>query len=233
MTRAEGPARGPGRTPPSAPRLVVATCLLAVVLAACSGTEPLSGTVLTSSEPAPPFELRDQFGRSVALGDYRGLVVVLTFLYTYCPDICPALTSRLQKTHQMLGDDADQVAFVAVSVDPGRDTVERAYTYSQDWDMLHKWAFLTGDEQQLSTIWASYYIDPSIDQAKEGRADAAHTDASQQGAVDARAQAVAARYEVNHSAPVYVIDRRGLMRVLFTPPLDTDGLVHDIRALLD
>ena len=233
MSESRGPAKASDRANLSMFWVVAAACVLAAATTACSTTETLLGTVLSSQEPATPFELRDQFGQPVALADYSGRVVVLTFLYTYCPDICPVATSRLQEAHRMLGDDTDQVAFVAISVDPGRDTVERAYDYSQDWDMLNKWAFLTGDEPELSRIWEAYYIDPDIDHGGESKSGTAHIDESKQGAVGSLQQPVSAGYEITHSAPVYVIDRRGRMRVLFTPPLDPNELVHDIRLLLD
>lgn len=211
----------------------VAACLLVVVTAACSRQDAMVGTVLSSSEPAAPFELRDQFGEPAALADYSGQVVVLTFLYTYCPDICPAATHRLRQTHELLGDDDDRVEFVAISVDPARDTVERAHAYSQDWGMLERWAFLTGDEQELSPIWEAYYVDPTIDRESEAGAGTAQVNGSPKGAADSLRRAVQARYEISHSAPVYLIDRQGLMRVLFTPPLEPDDIAHDIRVLLD
>ena len=137
--------------------------LLGFVPAACSGLEPtFRGTVLTSNSPAPPFELENQFGQRVSLSDYKGEVLLLTFLYTSCPDICPLTTSHLRDAHEMLGDDADGVDFVAISVDPERDTVEEAYSYSQKWGMTDTWDFLVGERQQLSPIWKAYYLDPAI-----------------------------------------------------------------------
>ena len=213
--------------------VAVAAGLLALVLAACSTTEPALGTVLESSSPATPFELRDQFGHPVNLAGYRGKVVALTFLYTYCPDICPIVAAHLQQAHRKLGDDADQVAFVAVSVDPARDTVERAYAYSEKCDMLNSWAFLVGGEEELAPIWKAYYIDPAVDD-RAGDGSATETrDASQRSGVDALRQGLVPRYNVVHSAPVYLIDREGLMRVLFTLPFEPDDLVHNIRLLLD
>ena len=214
--------------------VAIMVSLLAVSLSACSGTEPMLGTVLDPAGPAPLFELRDQFGQPVALADFKGKVVVLTFLYTYCDDICPIVTSHLQRTYESLRADASEVAFVAISVDPSRDTVERAHAYSQEWGMLDRWAFLVGDEEQLSPIWKAYYIDPTVDDRPLGGASATgQGSGAKHGSVDALRQEMAARYQVTHSAPVYLIDREGLMRVLFTLPLDPDELVHDIALLLD
>ena len=194
----------------------------------------MRGTVLMASDPAPRFELQDQFGRPVALADYDGKVVALTFLYTSCRDICPVVTGHLKQTHEMLGDDVGRVGFVVVSVDPDRDDVQQAYAYSQQWDMLQKWAFLVGGQQELEPIWAAYYVDPIIDARSHGEdgEDAAHATGPQRGEDGALPDATASKYEISHSAPVYLIDRRGLFRVLFTPPLDPVDIAHDIKLLL-
>ena len=124
---------------------VVAIALLVAGLIACSRDEPLVGTVLNPLDPTPGFQLTDQLGRPATLSDFEDKVVALTFLYTYCPDICPAATSQLKRAHDMLGEDADQVSFVAVSVDPERDSIQQAYEFSEKWGMLDKWSFLVGD----------------------------------------------------------------------------------------
>ena len=209
--------------------------LLSLPLSACAKTAPMLGTVLTSSDPAPSFRLSNQFGQPVKLADYRGKVVVLTFLYTYCPDICPIVTSHLRETYRMLGDDSRQVAFVAISVDPERDTVQRAHDYSEEWGMLEKWAYLVGDAEQLSSLWRAYYIGPAVDERvrNDQREAAAHSDVPHPASVEELGQNIAARYTVTHSAPVYLIDREGRMRVLFTLPFDPSALAHDVRLLLN
>ena len=211
----------------------LALAALAALFAACSGPPSLAGTVLSSSSPAPGFELRDQFGQPASLSDSMGRVVVLTFLYTHCPDICPIVTSHLRDAHRMLGDAADGVSFLAVSVDPERDTVERAHAYSEDWGMLNKWRFLTGSEAELSAVWSDYYIDPATVRGEHGGAEPGSGHSDRGGATDSLQSKIAARYNVVHSAPVYLIDREGAMRSLFTLPIDPAEIVHDVRLLLD
>ncbi len=216
----------------------VGAILLIIVLTACSSSpEEFLGTRLTSGDPATPFELTDQFGQTVSLSDYDGKVVLLTFLYTNCPDVCPIVTSQLRKTHEMLGDAANEVAFVAISVDPERDSVEEAHAFSDDWDMTDNWAFLVGDEEELSPIWKAYYLDPAIDAQSREDADDHAEDVSTQthdhDGVNAAGQDIENRYLVSHSTPVYLIDREGIMRVVSTPPLDIDILIHDIKLLVD
>ena len=210
--------------------LLVAAGLLA---AACSGPEPLAGTVLTASDPATPFKLTDQSGRPVSLADYRGKVVALTFLYTYCPDICPVVTSHLKEAREILGKDSSEVAFVAISVDPERDTVERAHVYSKECGLMDGWAFLVGDRERLSPIWKAYYVDATIDSSAHSDASgAAHVAGAPSGRVTTFSEEITTAYTLSHPAPVYLIDREGRLRVLFTLPFEPDDLVHDVRLLL-
>lgn len=214
--------------------LCVVACLLLLALAGCSRSEAFQGTVFTTPRPAAIFQLQDQFGRPFSLSDHRGRVVLLTFLYTSCPDVCPIVTSQLREVHQMLGQDAGRVSFVAVSVDPERDTVEAARAYSEKWDMLDKWTYAVGSREELSPVWAAYYVDPTVDEGQEQtpEKEASPTPTRQTGVAGLR-EDVLKEYQVAHSTPVYLIDQQGQTRVLFTPPLDTQALVHDIRLLLD
>ncbi len=142
---------------------LVAMSISVAAFIACSSPETFRGTELKARAPATSFTLTNQFSRSVSLDDYRGKVVLLTFLYTSCPDICPLTTSNIREAHELLGSDAKELAMVAVSVDPERDTVEDALDFSQHWQMADRWDFLTGRRAELERIWRAYYIDPSVD----------------------------------------------------------------------
>ena len=193
-------------------------------MAACAQDDRFRGTELTAGEPAPDFDLVDEHGRAASLADYGGKILLLTFLYTSCPDVCPAITADLREAHRLLDDDAAGVSIVAVSVDPARDTVESARRYSDRWEMTDRWDFLVGDEEELSRLWAAYYISVAVD------AESAEEDGKDGGgALDTLARD---SYLVTHSAPVYLIDAGGIRRVLFTSPFDPEDLAHDVRLLL-
>ena len=213
--------------------------LLLLTVMACSQATSFRGTELASADPAPTFRLTDQFGAAVGLADFSGKPVVLTFLYTNCPDVCPNVTETLRRTHELLGSDADQVEFLAVTVDPQRDSVERAHQYSQEKDMQHRWRFLVGSEEQLEPIWSAYWLDPVRDiRARERDPDG---DTHSEGEDDLRlkfetgtnADLLSSRYLLSHTAPVFLIDRNGYRRVVFANlSLDPGPLVHDIRLLM-
>ena len=217
---------------PSRPSVFVllAVSLFFAASIACSSTSPPRGTELTSGSIATGFQLTDQFGRSQSLSEHAGNVVLLTFLYTRCPDICPVVADHVREVHRLLDDRADEVSIVVVSVDPERDTVEAALEYSEARQMQGDWSYLVGTEEELRPVWEAYYVDPvRIDAAEDG-ADAGNGDVS---GVEALYQGVKLRYTVDHSAPVYLIDRAGVSRVLFTLPMDPADVVHDVRLLLN
>ena len=228
LARIGGPMPGSGLA-------LAASALLIIIVAACSGAAAFQGTTLDPG-PAPPFRLQDQYGESVALSDMSGKVVALAFLYTHCPDVCPIVTETLRRAYILLGDDASRVEFVAISVDPDGDSVDRAYAYSQERDMLDKWRYLVGTEEELKPIWKAYWLDPVQDSSTRqqdahggGPASPPDNDTGQGGATAPAENS----YLVTHTAPVFLIDGDGKRRALFTSlSLEPDAIVHDIRLLL-
>jgi len=204
---------------------------LTIFLAACVGEDAFQGTELTARAYATAFELVSETGQTVTLANYDGKIVLLTFLYTTCTDLCPAVTADLRDAHGLLGDLSEDVAFVVISVDPARDTVESAREYSDRWGMTDKWDFLVGDDEALSRLWAAYYIDPVADiGSDDGEEESGSDQHRESSALD---RLVEDSYLITHSAPVYLIDRDGVRRILFTPPFEPEALAHDIRLLAD
>lgn len=217
--------------------LGVAALFVAAALTACdsSQTAQFRGTTLSAANRAADFALTDQFGEQVSLSDHGGDVVVLTFLYTYCPDICPVVASHLTEVHEALSGDGaagggmDGVSIVAVSVDPERDTVERAHQYSSQYGMLDGWSYLIGEESVLKGVWADYFVSPAPRGDGLLEADPRNAD----GSSDTLFDQIVATYTVDHQAPVYLIDGEGRMRVVFTLPFSPEDVAADVRTLLD
>ena len=164
----------------------------------------LQGTDL-GSIPAPDFRLNDQSGKSISLSGFKGKPVVLTFLYTHCPDVCPLTADKLHTAMQSLAKNAGSVTVLAVSMDPKGDTAAAA----QNFDSAHKlgnyFHFLIGTHDQLAPVWASYSVD---------------------------AQAATSAGVVSHSSAIYVIDKQGRERVLFDNAFDPKQLTADLKILL-
>jgi protein SCO1 len=132
-----------------------------------------SGETLPEIKPAPEFTLTNQDGKRLALGDLRGKVVAITFIFASCADTCPLLTAKMADIQNHLGSDFGQkVYFVSITVDPERDTPEVLKRYAE----AHKanpagWAFLTGTPGEIRDV-AKHY---GIYYKKTARGDVDHT----------------------------------------------------------
>ncbi len=163
----------------------------------------LQGTDLGST-PAPGFQLTDQHGKQISLAQFKGKPVVLAFMYTHCPDICPVAAERIHSAMLEMGSSAQKVGVLAVSTDPKRDNEAAAMQFTDEHNMQDYWHFLIGTQSQLTPVWSAYSI---------------------------YAQAI--QQTSQHTTAIYVIDKHGLERVYldeqdFTPT----ELASDLQALL-
>jgi len=166
----------------------------------------LQGTDLGGVQ-APDFRLTDQTGKSIALSQFKGKPIILTFLYTHCPDQCPLTAEKLHAVMLNLGNKAENVAVLAVSTDPKRDTVAAALDFSKVHRMLTFWHYLVGTHNQLSPIWSSYSV------------YAAPTPTTTGGSV-------------SHTTAIFLIDKQGRERVYFGDDATSAQLTADLQILL-
>jgi protein SCO1/2 len=121
------------------------------------GTSGFAGS-LRPAIPPQDFTLRDQDGRRVALSDFRGQVVVLTFMYSTCQDTCPVTATQIRGALDDLGHD---VPALAVSVDPAHDTPASARRFLIRRSLTRdRMRFLLGTRAQLAPVWTAYGIQP-------------------------------------------------------------------------
>lgn len=105
---------------------------------------------------APAFTLTDQDGAKVSLSNFKDKVVLLFFGYTYCPDICPMTMSVMNNVIDELGDQADQVQVVFISIDPERDTKEKLKSYIPYYN--ENFIGLTGTLEDIDKVADDYNI---------------------------------------------------------------------------
>ncbi|MSQ14308.1 MAG: SCO family protein [Dehalococcoidia bacterium] len=180
------------------------------------------GFRLDEPKQMPAFTLTNQFGDTVSSDEYKGKVVVMTFLFTSCVDACPLTAAKLRDTYELVRDKSDNVAFVAISVDPDRDTPNRMKEFSDRWDMTDKWDFLTGNEAFLQPLWKEFWAGPIKGDAKSFDST---TGGNSAGAADAI-------YEVQHAAPVHLTDKEGRVRIVYGNAIEPLDIAHDILLLL-
>jgi protein SCO1/2 len=171
-----------------------------VPVAARAGALPVIG-------PAADFSLVRETGAPLARRDLEGRVVLVDFIYTGCPDICPLLTQKLAEVQDALGPSFGRdVAFVTITLDPEVDTpaVLRDYAESLGCDPAG-WAFLSGNLADIRKVATAYGVffrkTPS-------------------GFVD-------------HNAMTSLVDRSGRLRVQYMgTAFDPAELERDLRSLI-
>ena len=82
----------------------------------------------------PRYLLQDTNGRSVTNEDFRGRFQLIAFGYTYCPDICPTTLVEMAAILKQLGDQADRLQPIFITVDPERDSAKVLKTYTEFFD---------------------------------------------------------------------------------------------------
>lgn len=117
-------------------------------------TSTANGYAIQPPMKAPPFALTDQSGRKVGAQDDRGHWLVVTFMYTNCPDVCPLIADNLRAAMTRLPD----LRAIAISVDPVHDTRTAVRRFLARHRMPPAFRYVTGTEAQLRPVWAKYNV---------------------------------------------------------------------------
>jgi len=103
-----------------------------------------------------PFTLVDDTGAQVSEADLKGKSTVMYFGYTFCPEVCPTTLTDLAQWMQMIGQDADRLNYVFVTVDPERDTPKVMHDYVSAFDPRIRG--LTGTSEQIAKVAKEYGV---------------------------------------------------------------------------
>ena len=148
----------------------------------------------------------------------------LTFLYTNCPDVCPLIAANLHESYKQLGDQAQNVGILAVTVDPVNDTVDQMRQFSDARGLTDEWSFMTGSPTALDSVWQAYGILAQPVDAN-GKPISAVAQKQAQGLVPQPS-------DIEHSAPVFLIDKSGALREMLPVDFTPATLVTDFKILL-
>ena len=139
--------------------------LMTTTLAGCISNEDevldlFHGDDLPSDDPeyeVNEFSLIKPDGNLTNLSDYEGQVLVVSFIYSRCPDVCPIVSSNLRWLSQELADDYEtNFSIISVTVDPWWDTQNVLGEYADQRNL--SWPHLTGDLESLEPIWESFHV---------------------------------------------------------------------------
>jgi protein SCO1 len=166
------------------------------------GANQLEGPTLPAHLVAKNFSLTDQNGQRISLSQYRGQVVVLTFMHSLCKGACPLMANQILGALNDLPNGGHNVPAMALSVDPPQDTPANRRKFIAKMHLTGRFNFLNGPMPVMRKLWHDYYVQPELG-AKE-----------------------------NHSAFVFLIDKRGIWRIGYpVSELTPESLAHDIGVL--
>jgi protein SCO1 len=137
--------------------------------------------------PVADFNLTDQDGKPFHFKNSQGKLVLATFIFTTCPDVCPLLTAKFAAIQRTLEENKSKdFLLLSISTDPERDSAAALRDYAGRFNAdLRNWSFLTGTRQDLAKVWKIFRINVTKSQAGD----------------------------VNHTTLTTLIDRQGNRRV--------------------
>jgi protein SCO1/2 len=151
------------------------------------------------------FTLTDSAGQPRSLADFRGKIVLLSFGYTHCPDVCPTTLAKFAEVRRLLGADGARVQAVFITIDPERDTAELLRAYVPAFDPT--FVGLRGSEAQTDAVTRAFHANYQIVQYQGSTL-------------------------VDHTASTYILDAEGRPRVVTPYDQTARALADDVQALL-
>lgn len=165
------------------------------------------GSLIEPPVQAANFTLKISDGGKFRLSDQKGHVVLIFFGYTNCPDVCPVMLSNFKQIKKQLGENAEEVEFVFITVDPDRDTEDILHAYIQNFDP--GFLSLTGSQGELEEVWKSYGV---------------YREKIETGS--------AVGYLIDHTARIYAIDQFGNWRLTYPFGIEAEKIYQDLIHLL-
>jgi protein SCO1 len=129
--------------------------LAALVAALCAAPQASQAGNRYGSDFFPNVPVVDQDGKTLNFYDdvIKGKIVVISFIFTSCTDLCPLTTARIAQVVDKLGDKVGRdVFFVSLSVDPEHDTPEKMKLFADAFEAPAGWKFLTGKPEDMKAI---------------------------------------------------------------------------------
>lgn len=186
---------------------ILALCL-ALLVAGCSEPPRFQSTDISGVDWGKDFSLTDHHGQLRHLADFRGKAVVLFFGYTQCPDVCPTTLAAMRAAMNRLGQDADRVQVLFVSLDPARDTPQLLAEYVPSFHP--SFIGLRGDEASIAALARDFKVFYS----------------KQPGTTPGS-------YSIDHSTGSYVFDPQGRLRLMVRHGELPENVAADLKLLLD
>ncbi len=144
--------------------------------------------------------------KSLTLDKYQGKIILVFFGYTHCPDICPTTMLDIRKSLKELGDIADEVQPIFISVDYQRDTPQIITKYVNFFD--DRILGLTSSKEMIDKMTKYFKIPYEL-------VDSANNP----------------NYIVEHSSNLYIIDKNMIVKRIIPNGLPYSEITNTVRSL--
>lgn len=172
----------------------------------------LVGKVLSNELPilefGGDFTLLNHHALETNLSDYKGKVVMMSFGFTSCPDICPVTLSKQKYLMKQLGEDASELQNILITIDPKRDTPDTLKNYLAYFDA--SFMGLTGTLDEIKSVARQYHSSFKRHEIQSSE-----------------------NYIFGHTVSVFLIDQQGRLRGHYKIEKEFDKLLADTRQLIE
>lgn len=155
-----------------------------------------------------PFELVSHKGQPVTDKDFRGKYMLVSFGYTYCPDVCPTELQVISTALDELGNKAKDIQPIFITIDPERDTIAALSQYMQSFHPSY--IGLTGSPEAIAKAAKAYRVYYAKSENKSG-----------------------GDYLMDHSSIIYLMDKEGTFLRHFSYGTDAKALAKAIEEAID
>lgn len=173
------------------------------------------------------FKLNSTLNRKASLADFNNRLVILTFGYTNCADICPITLGFLNNVLKSMGSDAEMVQVLFVSVDPDYDTTDHLKKYLDYFNP--GFIGLNGTRSEIDRVSSLYNIRYSktsdLQVSTEYRKLRISKDSQSPGDDDTSSL-------YSHSTSIYLIDFNGMVRAVFDTTTSRIKIQQAVQSLL-
>lgn len=154
-----------------------------------------------------PFQLTDQNGRKRDSAEFRGKLMLIYFGFTYCPDVCPTALTVVTTALDQLGEQADAVVPILITIDPERDTPAVLKDYVAQFSP--RYIGLTGSDREIAQVAKAFRVYYAKSPGSGG-----------------------APYLMDHTSLLYLMDQNGRFHTHFTHNNRAEDIAAAVRKLL-
>lgn len=200
-------------------RRVVLVITVVLWLVGCTGAgqttpdasylEDLNGAVFDPPRAISNFGFASTLGEEFKLSDHNGEIILLYFGYRTCPDFCPTTFTELRQIYLALGEPAERVKVVFITVDPERDDLDSLTLYTQAFH--DDFIGLRAEGESLQNVMDEF----GVIAEKRQLADSALS------------------YLIDHTASLFLIGPDGRLQVQYLYGTAYQDILEDVQRILD